>query len=690
MDLGEGFEKDVSQESAKSIFQLAWSIVSGLGQRKIEDSKVKTASTEYVYRYIKRHGSIKVLGMIEPIPLLEIYTTVRVIEPKYLNKDKEIEHLENTFRNNRGDYGTNHKRLTGVQMANKVQLLNILGPPGSGKSTFLKRVGLEALRMKHYPAPSNDVEKYDHDCIPILIELRKFREKEISLIDSIVEEFAVCGFPESKRFVQKALKAGNLLILLDGLDEVPLINLEDTIEDIKNFTNKYGKNRFITSCRTAFYKTYLKDFTDVEITSFDNAQIQKFIKNWFRIERDKTAGTDETFIKLLFDRKNDASLELARTPLLLTFLCLTFDDTQRFPANRTALYRNALLILLQRWAAEKRVHNEDIYKDLHPDLEIEMLADVAATFFEKDKIFFFSEEIKSAIKTFLDQLHNSRFIDISKIIEAIEIQQGLLVQRAPQIYSFSHLTIQEYLTSYFYYSSKKTTHLIETHLGNRRWREVFLLLAGFSNADDFLAKLSESIQQRHKNDNLIKRAIAWVSVTLPDTKDIEGDAYKRVFLVSLLLRYKRYDNNFPSKETRLESYTEDLLASLNLSFAKSFKLKPTMNRKGAIKLLDIIANWQGQTVDYRPHQSKINGLTPEVSWRKMLMGSKYKFRRKIVTLFYDALQVPNDLGNLRKDQHDSLLKYCEELTLLSDCKNSALRLSKETWRKICLGIFRTP
>jgi energy-coupling factor transporter ATP-binding protein EcfA2 len=686
----EGIEKGVGQEGAKNVFQLVWSIASTLGKNKIEDARVKKALGEYIDRYLKRHGFIKVLGMIEPIPLLDIYTSVRVIHPKYLHKEKAIEELEQTFRGNRGDFGASNDRFTGIEVANKVKLLNLLGPPGSGKSTFLKKIGLEALKSNGIQSGKvARSEEYSHNCLPVLIELRKFRDGKIDLLERIIEEFAIAGFPESIRFVKKLLKSGNLLILLDGLDEVPLEYLESAIQHIRDFASKFGKNRFITSCRTAFYKNYLKDFTDVEITSFDNQQVQKFIKNWFRLERDKVADTDETFIKLLFNRKNTASLELARTPLLLTFLCLTFDDTQRFPANRTALYKNALLILLQRWAAEKRVHNEDIYKDLHPDLEIEMLAEIAASFFEKDKIFFFAEEIKDAIKVFMDSLHHSRFIDISKILAAIEVQQGLLVQRAPQIFSFSHLTIQEYLASYFYYSTRKTNNLIENYLGNRRWREVFLLLAGFSNADDFITAISKHVVKKYEKDDIVQCSINWANSIIPVTEDFEADACKRAFVVSLLLRYKRYDGDYPNKEIRLESYSEELLISLNQSFAKSFRLKPNLNKAGAVKLLDVIANWQGDHIRYISFQSKLNTLTPDAPWKKMLMGSKHRFRRKIVNVFYDALNVPGDVGELRKNEYDSLIKYYEDLNLLSDCKNSALRLSKETWKTVCLNIFKS-
>ena len=73
------------------------------------------------------------------------------------------------------------------------------------------------------------------------------------------------GLPESSAFVTLCLSEGRLLLLLDGLDEVPTDKLDAAIQGISDFADKYEKNRFITSCRTAFYKTFFRRFVDVEL-----------------------------------------------------------------------------------------------------------------------------------------------------------------------------------------------------------------------------------------------------------------------------------------------------------------------------------------------------------------------------------------------------------------------------------------
>ena len=124
----------------------------------------------------------------------------------------------------------------------------------------------------------------------MLIELRRFKDGIPDLLDCITDEFSNCGFPESRDFVQTALDQGRLLVLLDGLDEVPDARLDSVITAVRDFVDRHGTaddgNRFITSCRTAHYKNYFTKFTDVVLADFSDDQIREFAKNWFHTPMD--------------------------------------------------------------------------------------------------------------------------------------------------------------------------------------------------------------------------------------------------------------------------------------------------------------------------------------------------------------------------------------------------------------------
>lgn len=245
---------------------------------------------EYTQSYWDRHGMIKVLKMSKPMDLESIYVNVKCLGN--LVRDYYDENLENKYRESkqrRFNFRDDGKE-DGLLLANQEQYLMVLGDPGIGKSTFLRKVGLEALK--------GNQGSYQHPLTPVLLELKNFKENEINLQALIEEEFKICGFPNVEKNISNKLEKGELLILLDGLDEVPTANVYNVIEKIKDFVDRYHKNRFILSCRTAA-RTHLQRFTDIEIVEFDDQQIQSFIEHWFSSELDRKNETAKNCWELL-------------------------------------------------------------------------------------------------------------------------------------------------------------------------------------------------------------------------------------------------------------------------------------------------------------------------------------------------------------------------------------------------------
>lgn len=679
------FSEKLSVESAKNLFQLSLSLIKKIGKITLDEVKIRNATDKYAENYLRRFCFVKILGMQEPFPLKELYTEVEIVSPTHRAKERIITDLENTFRNERGNYSITGHRENGLKLANEKTKLNVLGAPGSGKSTFLRKVGLECLVL--YPKPVAD--SFHHKCIPVLVELKRFKTEPINLFDLIQKEFQIAGFPESHRFLKRALKDGKLLILLDGLDEVPESKLNQVLEHVKDFTDEFHENRFITSCRTAFYKNYLSSFTDVEISSFRDEQIVQFINNWFYLEKNVKSGIIDLFQTLLFKEGNEATLELSRTPLLLAFLCMSFDVNQRLPSNRSSLYKQALTILMHKWAAEKRIHNEDIYQDLNVELETEMLASLAAYFYEQDKIFFYSKDLKKHIKTFLTATLSNNNLDVSKVLEAIEIQQGILVERSFEIYSFSHLTIQEYLTAHFYNSPMRIHDLINNHLFDKRWREVFLLLTNIGAPNDILLLMLDSINKRALNNKIIFQTIEWIHRILPSSDNLELDASKRTFLASLLLRYKRYDSGFSDQPKRIEIYANQLIEVISPAFYDFFilDLKQNMSPKEAVKILNETAKWIKPSMNLSELKQKILSIHPERPLSGMLMGSRQSYRRRIIDEFYKALEVPLPISNRKRDLYNPMLHYMEACKLVIESAKLSSLTSIRVWQKICKNVF---
>jgi len=437
------------------------------------------ASGAYIKKYTERHGIVKVLGMREPVTLESIYTTVQLLDDEGLRSFQSVEELEKSFWKiqRHAQFTKIDNKREGIDIANDKQYLMVLGAPGSGKSTFIRKIGLEALKGRQ--------GNLNHSCVPVLIELKKFVETQVDIKTFIRREFEICGFPNPEKVLKSTLERGKLLILFDGLDEVPSANLSNAIQAIEDFVDRYHKNRYIVSCRIAAYQHNFRRFTDVVIAEFNDRQIQQFIRNWFQSRLDQDANTAENCWSLLKTPENLAAKELAHTPLLLTFLCLVYERSQNFPDNRSTLYKKALRILLEEWAGEKRILREEIYEGLNTELEEILLSEIAYRSLTQERLFLPKSDIVYQIREFLStNLNAPKSLSGEKVLDAVAVQQGILVERAEDIYSFSHLTLQEYLVALYIKENRKMIWMVEYHILDNRWREVFLLAAGLMQSQD--------------------------------------------------------------------------------------------------------------------------------------------------------------------------------------------------------------
>src|SRR6185295_19034010 len=80
-----------------------------------------------------------------------------------------------------------------------------------------------------------------------------------------------------------------------------------------------------------------------------------------------------------------------------------------------------------------------------------MLSHIAASTFQEDQYFVPQRTLEGYIVKYIENLPEAKAEtldpDSAAILKALEAQHGLFVERAKGIYSFSHLTFQEYFTA---------------------------------------------------------------------------------------------------------------------------------------------------------------------------------------------------------------------------------------------------
>ncbi|MHC5747964.1 MAG: NACHT domain-containing protein [Nostoc sp.] len=471
---------------------------------------------EKVRPYIQeRCSTMRVLDMSQSIGLDDIYTNVNILEQitgrrRLKIEDLQAELLQNSDVEELSRFGlcVTQKRVPGLEAVQQHSKLMVLGKPGAGKTTFMKYLAMQCIEGQ-----------FQSDRVPIFITLKDFAEtpKHLDLLEYIAQRFSQykvrdTGITAEQIVIAEQLLAnGKALVLLDGLDEVREEDTKRVVKEVQEFSYQFHTNQLVITCRIAAKEYTFQGFTEVEVADFNSKQIATFAQKWFRLT-DPVKG--ENFIQKL--EGNKPIEELATNPLLLTLLCLVFGEAGNFPTNRSELYKEGIDVLLKKWDAKRNIERDRVYKDLSLQRKEDLLSQIALITFEQKDYFFKQKTVEVYIADFIFNLPNARTqpkeleLDSEAVLKSIEAQHGLLVGRATGIYSFSHLTFQEYFAAREIKERSSLASLIE-HITEKRWREVFLLTVGMMRkADDLVLLMKQKIDGLLSLDEKLQEFLVWV------------------------------------------------------------------------------------------------------------------------------------------------------------------------------------
>ncbi|MFP4006419.1 MAG: NACHT domain-containing protein [Spirulinaceae cyanobacterium] len=460
-------------------------------------------------------GIVRLLDVSHPVVLDEIFVDVNVLTEIPHQQWLDVADLQSRHRiEEMGLTRARFSTVSGLDAIAQHPHLVILGQPGAGKTTFLQSIALKCIRGQLQPSH-----------LPVFLRLKNLAEEQRELDNYELFEGILAQFHDleiDRDTLQEICHEGRLLLLLDGLDELPQNEGEEIIKQIGKFCETYYKNQVIISCRPVAYRYQFRDFTAVEIADFNNSQVAQFVKAWFKTVAQNPATQaqqlSQEFLDQLRQPQNRQIRELASTPILLNLTCLVFQSKKSFPALRVKLYEQGLDILLVRWDESRGIQRANIYQKLSLPLKVKLLSKLATQMFEHEEYFLEQTQIKNYISDCLkaivavDKTQEELEHESEIVLKSIESQHGLLIEQARGIYSFSHLSFQEYLTSREIVAnpSQKFPELAQK-IAESRWREVFLLTAGMTpTAADLLTLMQGEIQQLIASSSQIQTFLTWV------------------------------------------------------------------------------------------------------------------------------------------------------------------------------------
>jgi formylglycine-generating enzyme required for sulfatase activity len=428
--------------------------------------------------------------------------------------------------------------------------LVVLGAPGSGKTTFLNYLALTYARdLRDRPglvAERLGLEDKDERRLPVLLPLRNFARHLSAtredagldgprfLLDYLSDYFAAQEIALPPDFFRAALEAGEAAVLLDGLDEVANLDLRRRVARITEaFTRRYTRNRFVVTSRIVGYTGAARlgeEYLCATVRDFDRAAVARFVRNWSLAVEVALAGRRSPTIErraadgaaglLAAIQGNERVRDLAVNPLLLTVIALVHRYRAKLPERRAELYEECIEVLLGYWDEARGVHGYAL-----PGLALD--AGDKRSLLEPVAFWMQERALREIDREMLLRRLRELFLPLSDdkrqagkraeaFVALINARSGLLQERGLGVYSFSHLTFQEYLAARALAGREDFIDCALGVAGDDSWREVLLLAAGYLSTQG------------------VERVTTYVRALMDH--DVEPDPYHNLVLAADCLR----------------------------------------------------------------------------------------------------------------------------------------------------------
>ncbi|MEM9387851.1 MAG: SUMF1/EgtB/PvdO family nonheme iron enzyme [Pseudomonadota bacterium] len=392
--------------------------------------------------------------------------------------------------------------------------LFLSGAPGAGKSTFGRwvawMVANGTVPSHSIPAPEDYAEQLPATLagrLPVLVELRDFRpdcqpsklkwrraelEQALAAILDRSHPGDLCGSTFSK-----ALGAGKLLLVLDGVDEVP------TVQDVGGGTAhpracllsgladalpawQVAGNRVLVTSRP--YGLSVADTSKLGIPSVTLAGLPTplqdlFIQRWYAAtDAGKAQENTRGLIRHLAS-KGDLK-ELTESPLLLTALCILFAQGQRLPDDLFELYEGLVTsVLYGRYQEDGAARNlarlrlSAIAHGMHVGASNQRVTPSARVGNDE------ADEHLAAFAKLNENVEGGMegaFAERAQRREELLSRSGLLLPAGNDRLQFFHLSFQEFLCADHLlrtqHSDQQLLHVMRERGGEKAWRPTLMFL----------------------------------------------------------------------------------------------------------------------------------------------------------------------------------------------------------------------
>ena len=395
--------------------------------------------------------------------------------------------------------------------------LALLAAPGGGKSTLVKRLAVAYADSARREQIDDNLPS--RDWFPLFFRCRELRSLArgsfAELLESLSQREPVRQHAEFFRaYVDRALLAGRVLLLVDGLDEISDPGDRAAfVCTVRTALQAYPGIAIVVTSREAGFRHVAAHLapvcTQVVVSSFNPEDISRLSVAWHC----EVVGDTEKVradAKQLADTiiRNDRIKRLAINPLLLTTLLLVKRWVGSLPTRRAVLYGKAVEVLLMTWNTEghEPIPEEEALPQLCYVASAMMLAKVERI--SRPRLNVLLREARAALPSELGYVKGT----VEEFINRVEDRSSLLMMtgndvedgRLVEFFEFRHLTFQEFLTARAlvegWHPGRKDedtlVSVLRPHFGDEKWREVIPLAAllGGKETEALIKELAEQVK----------------------------------------------------------------------------------------------------------------------------------------------------------------------------------------------------
>ena len=312
-------------------------------------------------------------------------------------------------------------------------LLLVEGRPGSGKTTLMHKV------TRDWAIKRNVLFEAE---IVVLVPLRLFFGEDVTL-SSIFEKY-IEGESQINKFIESAKERNGegICFIIDGLDEYELDNDRSTL--VYKLIHKHVLRlaMVIVASRpvgTASVRNEASVSKRIEVLGFTNEQIMKYVKSYYNDSKDIGSG----LIKYLTSHIN--VLRMCYLPVHAAMICFLYGKRRdNIPQTETRIYETfTILTLLRKLKREKKRHEK--ISSLH------CLTGDIKKYFNKicELAFDMTIHSKQAILQSQTRFPLSTPGSDKSSLGLVTIDSTAELFGMEDLYTFLHLTFQEYLAAFY-------------------------------------------------------------------------------------------------------------------------------------------------------------------------------------------------------------------------------------------------